>query len=309
MMKHCLAVILLFAFSSAVPAYGAEEVTFGGYPFNWVNPFPDNLEAPPGLSHATFNSPSMQIEVGYAIYLPSQYAEESERRFPVVYYLHGGRPGNESRSVGLSAFLHSSMSSGTAEPAIYVYVNGGILSHYNFAPLDSMGEDLFIKELIPFIDSNYRTVADRSGRAIQGFSQGGRGTTRAMFKYPELFSSAAAGGPGYSTEKQIFENDGVELDTRNQNPQSYDVGRGNDAYSLARAYSESDGPKLDIAIWIGTKGFNYTATLEYMGYLDSLEIPYKVYTVGGVGHNPFALYQVIGEELMNFHSNAFGIQD
>ena len=40
----------------------------------------------------------------------------------------------------------------------------------------------------------YRTIAERSGRGIEGFSQGGRGTVRYMFNHPELFCSAAPGG-------------------------------------------------------------------------------------------------------------------
>ena len=49
----------------------------------------------------------MGTEVGYRIYLPPGY-EESERkknRYPVVYYLHGGRPGSELKSVGLQYLL------------------------------------------------------------------------------------------------------------------------------------------------------------------------------------------------------------
>ncbi len=128
-----------------------------------------------------------------------------------------------------------------------------------------------------------------------------------MFKFPELFSSAAPGGPGYATEKQIFENDGVEHDIRREDAMKYDFGKGNDAYTLAKEYAESEQPRLEIAIWIGTEGFNYEATIEYLKYLDSLNIGFRVYSVGGVGHNPRDLYEVIGIELMSFHSNAFDI--
>ena len=74
---------------------------------------------------------------------------------------------------------------------------------------------------------------------------------------------------------------------------------------LLKSYSQSPGPKLRIAIWIGTKGFNYDATLEYMDYLETLDIPYQSFVAPGVGHNPFALYEKIGIGLMNFHAEAF----
>ena len=46
-----------------------------------------------------------------------------------------------------------------------------------------MGCDVFIDELIPHIDATYRTVAERGGRGLEGFSQGGRGTVR-LGQYP-----------------------------------------------------------------------------------------------------------------------------
>ena len=74
--------------------------------------------------------------------------------------LHGGRPGNELAGAGMAAFVADAMESGTVPPAIYVFVNGGPLSHYNY-PHDTaygssakqgMGCDVFINELIPHID-------------------------------------------------------------------------------------------------------------------------------------------------------------
>ena len=48
-----------------------------------------------------------------------------------------------------------------------------------------MGETTVIKELIPYIDKTYRTIASRTGRAIQGMSMGGFGAMRLALKYPE----------------------------------------------------------------------------------------------------------------------------
>ena len=68
----------------------------------------------------------------------------------------------------------------------------------------------FVKELIPHVDATYRTFGTRAKRGIQGFSQGGRGTTRIIFKYPEMFGSTAPGGSGYEPEERIRDNDGAE---------------------------------------------------------------------------------------------------
>ena len=274
---------------------------------SWVNPIAEGRQLPPGVKHATFLSPSMQREVGYVIYLPPGYTDSASasRRYPVVYYLHGGRPGIETRSIGLTRHVHAAMTRGEVPPAIYVYVNGGKVSHYNWPDGDSMGEDVFVHELIPHVDATYRTIAERRGRAIEGFSQGGRGTARIMFKHHQLFISAASGGAAFSMEKQIFENDGVEFDTRRANPERYEFGKGNDAYTLAKAYAADPDPPLAIALWVGTKGFNYESVLEYMGFLYALEIPHQRFVVPEVEHSSSQLYERIGVDLMNFHASNF----
>lgn len=186
-------------------------------------------------------------------------------------------------------------------------MNGGKISHYNYA--DSPGEDVFVKELIPHIDATYRTIAKRDGRALQGFSQGGRGTTRIMFKYPDLFVSAAPGGSGYAVEKQIQANDGVEVDLR-QGPDAtaLNFGVGNDAYTLAQQYADKPPPQeLHIMIWGGEKGFNYAANLDYLSYLKELGIPAEPLFAAGVDHNPLLFYQAQGTELLRFHDRHWAI--
>ena len=64
----------------------------------------------------------------------------------------------------------------------------------------------------PDIGQDGFTIASRKGRGIEGFSQGGRGTTRIMFRHPELFCSAAPGGGGFATEKKISEKSGCVLE-------------------------------------------------------------------------------------------------
>ena len=68
-------------------------------PFSWVNPLPKSHA--PGLKHATFSSSSLGREVGYLVLFPEGY-DRTELRYPVVYYLHGGRPGSESKSYRLA---------------------------------------------------------------------------------------------------------------------------------------------------------------------------------------------------------------
>ncbi|MEM6691153.1 MAG: alpha/beta hydrolase-fold protein, partial [Planctomycetota bacterium] len=153
--------------------------------FHWVNPL--GKQAAATVKHKTFDSQLVGEPVGYAIQFPPNYAKTNER-YPVVYLLHGGRPGGEHKMVGLSRSIAKEMRSEEVPAMIYVYVNGGPVSHYNVPGKEgAIGADVFIKELIPHIDKTYRTIADRKGRGLEGFSQGGRGTMRLSLRYPELF--------------------------------------------------------------------------------------------------------------------------
>lgn len=267
-------------------------------PFRWVNPLKVKLA---GVQHATFKSESMSLDVGYCIYLPSAYQDSPERRFPVVYYLHGGRPGSEIKSVKLATHFHEHIEKGDVPPMIYVFVNGGPVSHYNMPDRENaMGVDVFIDELIPHIDSTYRTIAQRSGRGLEGFSQGGRGTTRIMFRHPRLFAGAAPGGAGHATEKSISENEGRESD-------SLIFLRGDNTYDLARRFASRPHPDLPILIYVGTKGFNYENNLEYMKFLDGLEIPYQKLIVEGAPHSAGRIYEKDGLKIMRFHARNFGL--
>jgi predicted peptidase len=84
-------------------------------PFAWVSPM-QNAEwakksLPATVKHATFKSASMGVEVGYYIYLPPGY-ETSQEKYPVVYHLHGGRPGSESKAVRLASYVDAAIPKG-----------------------------------------------------------------------------------------------------------------------------------------------------------------------------------------------------
>ncbi len=272
-------------------------------PFNWANP-PSKAYAGLPIQHKTFRSQSMGIDVGYCIYLPPGYdqSELMEIRYPVVYYLHGGRPGSELKSVGLSAFIEKAIRSDRIPPMIYIFINGGPMSHYDYPQIkNGQGESVFIEELIPHVDSTYRTIASRKGRGIEGFSQGGRGTTRIMFRHPELFCSAAPGGGGFATEKKISENDGHESDR-------VVFAEGYNAYDTARIYAGSEKQNrypLRILVHVGTKGFNYENNLAYMKFLKQLGVEFNKLIVEDVPHSARLIYERQGDALMKFHAQNF----
>jgi endo-1,4-beta-xylanase len=255
---------------------------------------------PPTVKHATFKSPSVGIDVGYYIYLPPGY-ETSQEKYPVVYHLHGGRPGAENKSVRLATYVDAAIQKGVIKPTIYVFPNGGPVSWYDMPEMkNGLGESVFVKELIPHIDATYRTWGTREGRALEGYSQGGRGTTRIMFKHPELFLSVAPGGSGYGPEKHIQDNEGYESDTLRFLPIGYN------AWDLAKDYAERiDRPALNLLIWDGTQCFNYDFNLQFSAYLKTLGIAHEFLSIPDVPHTATGSYDVKGDDIMRHHQKTF----
>ncbi len=269
--------------------------------FSWVNRLPESKTSL--LRHGTFYSPSNGSEVGYYIYLPPGYesAEAAARRYPVVYYLHGGRPGGEQVSINMVNHFHEAISSGRVPPMIYVFVNGGLISHYDYPAKKSFGEAAFIRELLPHIDRHYRTRADRAGRGVEGFSQGGRGTARIAFKYPELFCSAAPMGGGHQHEHYISLHAGQE-------ETGLQFESGNNTYDLARQYAakRQEFP-LSILVVVGSQDFNYQANRDWTAFLQQVGIPFEFRLAGDAPHNAQRCYAEVGDEVMLFHARNFGL--
>ena len=270
--------------------------------FRWVNPPPQRLRGD-DLVHGTFDSKIAGEAVGFNMLLPPAYAAGPERRFPVVYYLHGGRPGSESKGLGLVPTLRREFAAG-AEPVIYVFVNGGPVSHYNVPPggdypAGARGRDVFLDELIPHMDATFRTLAGREHRGLEGFSQGGRGTARIGLTRPDLFASIAPGGAGFGPEARIRDNAGEERP-------GLVFAEGDNAWDALDAYAaRGGGPTVRVMIWVGTKGYNYRTNRQFMRRMTELGVPFESTVVDDVGHSARDIYERSGRRLMDFHAAAF----
>lgn len=142
----------------------------------------------------SFNSKALNADYRYTLYLPDGY-ENGRLRYPVIFLLHGNAGDQNDWLVKgqVQATMDTLVREGRVQPAIIVMPGGGT-SWWVDGNKDK-AETALIKELIPHIDSNFRTITAREGRMIAGLSAGGFGTVNAVFKYPELFVSAAALSP------------------------------------------------------------------------------------------------------------------
>ncbi|MEO6393508.1 MAG: alpha/beta hydrolase family protein [Pyrinomonadaceae bacterium] len=138
------------------------------------------------------NSKLMTRQIPYAVVLPQNYESDKQVRFPVIYLLHGlgGSYKNFVDDPKRLAYY-------AQHRFIVVSVEGGSGFYTDSAtkPNDKY-ETYIINELIPEIDKNYRTVTDRSGRAVAGMSMGGYGALKFGIKYPQMFALAAAWSGG-----------------------------------------------------------------------------------------------------------------
>ncbi|MGW2288784.1 alpha/beta hydrolase-fold protein [Streptomyces phaeochromogenes] len=158
----------------------------------WVDPCVHTSEL--GEYHV-FPSPSRGrgTFASYALYLPDAYRRASRKRFPVIYFLHGGNGNQREAGNWLMVQVDKLIKAGTLPPTIVVCAQGLPIGWYVNARDEADGvlsgpvEDVIVNDLIPHIDATYRTIASREGRGIEGWSAGGFGALRSAFKFPDMF--------------------------------------------------------------------------------------------------------------------------
>lgn len=142
--------------------------------------------------------------VNYAIYLPPDYTI-GERRYPVVYLLHGYTD-NESGWVQFGEVqlaADRAIASREIPPMIIVMPDGGVSFYINSADGSERWEDMFVQEFIPYIDKTYRTRPKKEFRGISGLSMGGHGSLVQSLKHPELFAACAAFSSAVWTAEEV----------------------------------------------------------------------------------------------------------
>ena len=127
------------------------------------------------------------------VILPESYTDGADR-YPVVYLLHG-YGGNYAIWLKIKPELPQLASQYNF---IIVCPDGLRDSWYWNSPLhkDMQFEDYISDEVIRYIDSHYRTIADRSARAISGLSMGGHGAMWNAIRHRDVFGAAGSSSGG-----------------------------------------------------------------------------------------------------------------
>jgi enterochelin esterase-like enzyme len=136
--------------------------------------------------------PATRPSQDYLIYLPPCYAGESERRYPVLYLLHGQTyTADQWIRLGAVEVANRLIQAQEAPPFIIVFPD----DHYWNLPAGPGFGQRLVDVLIPYIDEHYRTLQERPYRALGGLSRGGGWTLRLGLTQWQLFGSIGLHSP------------------------------------------------------------------------------------------------------------------
>jgi len=147
------------------------------------------------LENAGGENPTRSV----TIYLPPDY-DETTYRYPVIYFLHGYADNDKNLIVKyrFDRLLDKAIAKGIIKPVIVVMPDHYTLyrgSFYANSSLTGNWADFTAKDLVTYVDQNYRSIPDRESRGISGHSMGGHGAIRIGMLYPDVFASVYALSP------------------------------------------------------------------------------------------------------------------
>src|SRR5580765_8022960 len=139
--------------------------------------------------------------IGYCAMLPPGYDANPDKRFPVLYFLHGlGGDQSFLASSGASSAIEEAWEEKRLGQFVIITPQGENSFYINSRDGHILYEDFFVREFVPQMERRFRLLHDREGRAISGVSMGGYGALRFAFKYPRMFVSVSAHMPALLEE-------------------------------------------------------------------------------------------------------------
>ena len=185
--------------SVAVMDRGTESF-FGS---NWENSGIEIPEGPEGdyyrfnknIPHGQIRSIDYWSEVNgkerhINVYVPTEYEANPDKKYPVLYLVHGWGEDENGWSVQghMANIMDGLIAAGKAVPMIVVMPSGDIKTNSDIREASGNITDIYIKDLFPFINNTFRTHTDKENRAMAGLSRGGFQTCMTVFNNMDKFA-------------------------------------------------------------------------------------------------------------------------
>jgi enterochelin esterase-like enzyme len=171
------------------------------------------------VQQVLFPSKSTNTSRRAFVYTPPGYEKNTKTKYPVLYLQHGwGEDETAWSNQGRANLIMDNMiAEGKVKPFIIVMTYGmtndikpgtpGGLRNFDINPFQTV----LVDELIPYIDNNFRTLANQTNRAMAGLSMGGFETHTITLNKPEVFSYYALMSGGIYTPDEIKDKSKAKL--------------------------------------------------------------------------------------------------
>ena len=239
----------------------------------WLGQAPDIAPA----VVVTVPSASLGSEQTASVLLPAGYAG-SNRRYPVLYLLHGGGQDHTAFAARgwFRALASRDMIVVTPKVGDSWYVNSA-------ADPKAKYEDFVVKDLVAFVDARYRTIASRDGRAVAGVSMGAWGAMLLGLKHPQLFGAIGAFSAPFGISRQ---DPNMDMTSRTQQrfgaPETAER-RERDPGTLANTIPFESVPMLYLAC--GNQDIFVADNRGFVQRLTARKIPYEYRELSPFGHS------------------------
>lgn len=242
-------------------------------------PFSVWAQRDPPVSEIELKSGLLGRPINYRILYPVQYQspDKREKRFPVLYLLHGlsGHSSNwiEKTRIALYATHYDLF-------IVMVEGNDGWYTDSATIPADKY-ESYILKELLPDVEKRFRVSQERTGRAVAGLSMGGYGAMKFGLKYPEMFGLVAAMSGAFNaaslTEKDLEGPAFIRDSILNAfGPAGSSTRSANDVLKLTREVAVERIKSLPYIYFdCGTEDFLFKDNRDFAGLLVERKIPHE----------------------------------
>ena len=246
-------------------------------------------------SELTFTTPAIADQTKVRVTVPADYDPNGTKRYPVVYLLHGGGSNYTSWT---SAGINLEDQTPTTQ-AIFVMPDaagvpaGGVGNYVDWYNQGAFGQPQIatyqIRQLVPWIDQHYKTVAHRNARATAGHSMGGHGAFEYARRFPDLIGVSASfsgafdntqplsdwRGGGAAIARNIW-GDYASEEVRWRSTGSVDGAKNLSNTKLWISYGDTGAPEST---------YIKPGALAVRARLDLFKIPYALKEYPGLGHN------------------------